>query len=190
MVGQITKEIVGEKPRIIRPFENMTKAEVVASCPDKEWIKKTFSCSSTTRFAMEEGGANCGTCFACIVRRLAVLVSGADDCEYAYPLTSQKALDNAVQLLRFSLDFLSDRDAIPWYTLDTLKFYEKGDLFERFALDNLAGLMLLSGQGGINPVLGKIRDLCTQRKIPDAVLRGRVDIVRSKKVNADYRNVL
>jgi hypothetical protein len=189
MTGLVTKEILGEKPRIIRPSENMTKAEIAACCPDKESIKLTFSCS-TTRFATEKDVANCGTCFACIVRRFAVLVSGVEDCDYAHRIASISAIDNAVQLLRFSIDFLSNREAIPWYTREIVESYEKTDLFERFAQDNLAGLMLESERGSVNPVLTKIREVGKRAGISDNMLRERINIVRTEKTKMNFSNIL
>jgi hypothetical protein len=192
LVADLTRKILGEKPKIILPCESLTKAEVVAACPERGMLAATFSCSGTTMFATSEG-ANCGTCFSCIVRRLAFLVCGEQDCFYPYDVTGagarEQALDNILHLLRFSVDYARDRDAVPWYTQEILKRYGRTDLFERFALDNLAGLMLLSERGGINSALGLMREV-SRRKVDDSLLRERIEVVRSRAVKMNFRKVL
>ena len=186
--SDITRQVLGKKPKIVLPCENMTKAEVVAASPERSQLTTTFSCSGTTMFATSEG-ANCGTCFSCIVRRLAFLVSGVRDCYYSYEITgvnvALRALDNIVHLLRFSVDYLHDQGAVPWYTQEILKWYGKRDLIERFALDNLAGLMLLTERGKTNSTLAKMRDV-SQHWIDDRDLRERIEIVRSGKMKMNF----
>ena len=192
LVADLTRKVLGEKPRIILPCESLTKAEVIAACPDRGMLAATFSCSGTTMFATSEG-ANCGTCFSCIVRRLAFLVCGEQDCFYPYDVTggtaSQQSLDNIIHLLRFSVDYARDRDAVPWYTQEILKKYGRAELFERFALDNLAGLMLLSERGGINSALGQMREI-SRRRVDDAILRERIAVVRSRQARMDFGKTL
>jgi hypothetical protein len=188
LVADMTRKVLGEKPKIVLPCESLTKAEVVAACPEKGMLASTFSCSGTTMFATSEG-ANCGTCFSCIVRRLAFLVCGEQDCFYPYDVTganaSQQALDNIIHLLRFSIDYARDRDAVPWYTQEILKQYGRSELFERFAFDNLAGLMLLSERGGINSALALMREI-SRRKVDDSMLHERVEVVRSRAAKMDF----
>ena len=62
-------------------------------------------------------------------------------------------------------------------------------MFERFALDNLAGLMLLSERGGINSALGLMRET-SRRRLDDAVLRERIAVVRSGQARMDFRKTL
>ncbi|MGA2877003.1 MAG: hypothetical protein ABSE82_15910, partial [Nitrososphaerales archaeon] len=192
LVSDVVGIVLGERPNLILPCENMTKAEVVSNCHDDAWIKKTFSCSGTTRFATEAGAANCGTCFSCIIRRLAVEVSGKQDCKYAFDITSdtsRKAYDNILHLLHFSLGMLSDREAIHWYTMEILERYNKVDLFERFAMDNLAGLMLMSDAGKLNNVLAKMRDISVHR-VDDSMLRERIEVVRNYQVMMDFSKAI
>lgn len=188
LVSELTKGVLSAKPRVILPCENMTKAEVVAACPSSAMMASTFSCSGTTMFATSDA-AHCGSCFSCIVRRLAFMVSGVQDCFYPQDIgswnISRSALDNIVHLMHFSATFAFDSDALPRYAMETIRDYGKEDLFRRFALDNLAGLLLLSEREGFGGALSKMRErsrACTD----DSVLRERIEVVRSRTAHMDF----
>ena len=84
---------------------------------------------------------------------------------------------------------LSDREAIHWYTMEILERYNKVDLFERFAMDNLAGLMLMSDAGKLNNVLAKMRDISVHR-VDDSMLRERIEVVRNNQVMMDFSKAI
>lgn len=192
-VGDVAGLIIGKRPNIIIPCEDMTKAEVISSCPDPDWVKRTFSCSSTTRYATDIGVGHCGSCFACIVRRMSVLVCGIDDRGYASditgPLPSEWALDNFVQLLRFSIDYLVDKNTLAWCTREIIESNHKEDLFERFSEDNLAGLLLLAGSSKTGPVVSRMRDV-SKHWVDDSDLKERIAEVRSRETLMDFSRMI
>lgn len=160
LAEEITFDVLGERVRVIAPNENLTKAEVAAACKHSHFIARTLTCTST-QFA-NTGTPNCGTCYACVVRRLGTMVAGSIDKSYRYDLISltTETLDNFVHLIRFSVDFLSDPDSVPAYTLCLPRRHNKLELFERFALDNITGLKLLNESGVCLPSpLEKLREI-------------------------------
>jgi hypothetical protein len=175
----ISKDILNKEVRILTPNENLTKAEVAAACQSSSFIKKTFSCTRTS-FA-NSPIPNCGTCYSCIVRRMGALVAGVVDSKYRNDFTTianrSGAYDNLVQLLRFSMDFIDDPEQIPWYSLEIPRAYEKLELFERFALDNIVGLKILDDLMDLSSPLAKIRSLATT-VVTDNQLEERIAVVQ------------
>jgi len=125
------------------PFEDMTKAEVMAVCPDKKALASTHSCISQ-RLRTQDG-----TCFGCVVRRLAALAAGVPDSIYARdPITQSSANpSNLLALLEFSSGILLIEEDMPWYQRELIEVYGKWDLFRRYALDNFAALYRLETAG-------------------------------------------
>ena len=76
LAGQAINLLLGRKITIKTPFENLTKAEVVAISPMKPAIKLTHSCI-THRF-----GNHDGTCYGCVLRRLATTAADVPDVKY------------------------------------------------------------------------------------------------------------
>jgi len=143
-IAHIVLELLLEKEiSIITPFENMTKAEVIAISPHKDKLKYTHSCVSH-RF-----GKHDGTCYGCIIRRLGAITAGFEDVEYAKnPIIDDKAKkENLLSLLMFSLEILVDYGDMPFYEIENIESYNKLDLFKRFALDNFAALYILKKEG-------------------------------------------
>lgn len=190
LTKQIADAVLKTKTRFCKPNENLTKSEVAASSPDKRNLKKTFSCSGTTQFALS-ARAHCGVCYSCIMRRLAMVVAGIEDGKYRNDVfvrkVSDQNLDNAIQLLRFSLDFLTEQDSLPWITRNVLKKFGKQDLFERYAMDNLAGLYLLSKKSSLGSIFQKFLSL-SLAKISQSELKERIEIVRLKGRAPDFTN--
>lgn len=135
--------LLGRSIEIVTPFEDMTKAEVIALAPAKYGIRMTHSCISQ-RF-----GSHDGTCYGCVVRRLGALAAGVEDVSYRHDpiVDSSASRGNLLALLRFSLDYLSRRDAMQEYEVGDIIRFGKQDLFRRFALDNLAALHRMVREG-------------------------------------------
>lgn len=135
--------LLGRDVQIVTPFEDMTKAEVIALAPPEHGIRSTHSCISQ-RF-----GSHDGTCYGCIVRRLAAIAAGVKDVTYdRNPLTDSNASrGNLLALLRFSADYLTRREGMQDYEVGEIIRFGKEDLFRRFALDNLAALHQLMEDG-------------------------------------------
>jgi 7-cyano-7-deazaguanine synthase in queuosine biosynthesis len=157
--------------RIITPFEDLTKAEVISSSGIKDF-SMTHSCIS------QMFGNHEGSCFGCVVRKLACLVSGVRDADYVRDVFNPRSnQDNLLNLLVFSAD-LRDKpnDMLPIQT-EKIQEFHKDDLFHRFALDNLAGLML-----------GVPRNHLLRRRFvsEEAVLRERIRNVRSRSKKPNF----
>jgi len=128
--------LLDNKPKIIIPFEDLTKAEVVSNSEIKDF-SATHSCISQ-RF-----GDHDGTCFGCVIKRLACTVSGVKDVIYRNDMFDGNAnQDNLLNTLAFSADLLEAYDSMPAFETEKIEEFQKHDLFQRYALDNLAGLML------------------------------------------------
>lgn len=121
---------------LVMPFEDLTKAEVMALAPKPEKLRLTHSCISQ-RFSLQDG-----TCYGCVVRRLASEAAGIVDASYrADPVLQEAASQgNLLALLRFSLDFLRDPSTMEEFEVGEIEAFGKHDLFRRFALDNFAAL--------------------------------------------------
>ena len=190
---KIAEEVLGTKINVIIPNENLTKAEVAATSLEKNYIKLTCSCR-TTRWC-NSNKPNCGTCYGCIMRRLALLVAGVKDNEYRSDiLTSKESRNeqycNILHLLQFSLEFLNDFDSIPNYTTETIKKYKKEELFERSSLDTFAGLLVLKKE---NKLLDSIflKFLESALKIVSKEkLEDRIESVRNKEFKPDFKSMI
>jgi 7-cyano-7-deazaguanine synthase in queuosine biosynthesis len=133
----IIETLLNREIKIILPFEDMTKAEVLMLMP-KELMKDTFSCISQ-RFRIHDG-----VCYGCIIRRLAGIITGHNDAIYKYDVfgNGTSHVENLLSLLRFSYDMLFDiSDTLPF--AEYIEEYNKLDLFKRFAIDNLLALNIL-----------------------------------------------
>lgn len=121
---------------VVTPFENLTKAEVIAISPLKSGLKFTHSCV-TQRF-----GNHDGTCYGCVLRRLATTAADVEDVKYLKNPIAREATHcgNLLTLLRFSLDLLTAFEEMEEYEVGTITYYGKRDLFNRFALDNFAAI--------------------------------------------------
>jgi 7-cyano-7-deazaguanine synthase in queuosine biosynthesis len=158
------------KPKIIIPFEDLTKAEVISNSGITDY-SKTHSCISQ-RF-----GDHDGTCFGCVIKKLACLVGGARDVKYNKDVFDEEAnQDNLLNVLAYSEDLISNYENMPSFQKEKIEEFGKKDLFQRNALDNLAGLMLgvgkkhplykryISGEDILNARISQVRE---NRKRPD-----------------------
>lgn len=178
---QVLELLLEKKIKIITPFENMTKAEVIALSKFKDKLRKTHSCISQ-RF-----GRHDGTCYGCIIRRLGAITAGVEDVEYMKnPITDDKAQkENLLSLLMFSLDILTDYKDMPLYQIENIESYNKLELFKRFALDNFAAIYLLKKKGySLSREVKNMLEECL-KKISEDILNKRIESVRNKnfKIN-------
>ncbi|HEX9340501.1 MAG TPA: 7-cyano-7-deazaguanine synthase [Thermoplasmata archaeon] len=138
VIRSIAKKLTQNRIRLETPLAGHTKAEAMALIKDRGWLKLTHSCIS------QQFRSHDGTCYGCIIRRLASMALGIPDVHYRYDsiVSGRKGKDNLVSLLRFSYDMLTDFDALPEDVIEEIKKWKTRDLFERFALDNLAGFRI------------------------------------------------
>jgi len=169
---EVLEILLGYKIKIIIPFENLTKAEIISNSGIEDF-SITHSCISQ-RF-----GNHDGTCFGCVIRRLACKVSNVKDVVYNKDVFQEDAnQDNLMNILVFSRDLLSNYDSMPDFEIDKIDEFHKYNMFERYALDNLAGLML--NLKGKNNFFKKF--IISSKTIQDRILR-----VRENRIKPDFK---
>lgn len=167
--------LLDSKLKIIIPFEDLTKAEVISNSGITDY-SKTHSCISQ-RF-----GDHDGTCFGCVIKKLACLVGGVKDVKYNKNVIDEGAKqDNLLNLLAYSDDLLNNYENMPSFQKEKIKEFNKKDLFQRYALDNLAGLML--GTDKKNPLYKKFI-------LKEDILNERISQVRENKKKPDFNKVV
>jgi 7-cyano-7-deazaguanine synthase in queuosine biosynthesis len=138
---EVLEILLVRKIDIITPFEDLTKAEVIANSNLKNF-SETHSCITQRR------GDHCGTCFGCVIKKLAENVAGVRGVIYnknIFDLESDR--DNIINVLEFSEKLITNPRRIQGFQREKMDEFEKWDLFKRYALDNLAGLMLGEEKG-------------------------------------------
>ncbi len=189
----ILNEIMQEKINLIKPAENLTKAEVCSNNEDIKNLLETFSCWRTMFCNRKK--SHCGVCYSCVIRRLGMLVAGYDETgKYINDIFIKSNLDgrqinNAVCLLNFSLEFLDNPESLPWITKGIIFDYNKKKLFERFSLDNLVALLIFRNHKNLN-------DKIFNKKLDQAIdivgkdkLENRISEVREKKFNMNFSSL-
>lgn len=183
---EVIRAITSKQIDFVTPFEDMTKAEIMAFSDVGKLIPYTHSCI-TARFR-----DNCGLCYGCVLRRLGAIVAGTPDANYHRDIISDPSCDddNLITLLRFSYFFVADREKIENYSLTKIIRYGKQDLFSRQSLDVLAAMYVLHGQGTkFSPRVQRAYDLYVAT-IPEDTLKKRVAQVRSGAKKPDFDSVL
>lgn len=159
------------KVNIVIPFEDLTKAEVISNSGIKDF-SMTHSCI-TQMF-----GDHDGTCFGCVLKRFACLVAGVRDVDYRVDVFNPRQnQDNLLNLLMFSADLRRDPDGMLAFQTEKIREFGKEDLFQRYALDNLAGLML--GVSAKHPLRRRFVS-------GEAALRQRIKTVRKRVKKPDF----
>ncbi|MCJ7504742.1 MAG: hypothetical protein MUP80_17035 [Acidobacteriia bacterium] len=179
---QVISSLLGREVQIIKPFENLTKAEVMAISPDKDQLKITHSCISQ-RF-----GSHDGTCYGCVIRRLAGIAAGIRDAKYEKnPLVDARARSgNLFALLTYCFNILTDYSNMEDFETETIEIYGKQDLFRRFALDNFAAVhrLILEGHRVQRPIRAMYEELISV--IGTADLDGRLAALRAGRFSPQF----
>ena len=187
-VLKITKNILESfigKVDIMIPFEDMTKAEVIAASPIKTKFDKTHSCITQRKREHD------GTCYGCVIRKLGVLVVGVKDVDYNYDILSEddnpKKSDNPVSLLNMCYDILFDYNRLLDSTKESIEKYGKQKLFERFALDNFSALYIYY-EVLKNKKSKFIKDLYekTLSNLGEEIFKKHIEEVRSNKIKPHF----
>ena len=137
--------ILGNTVTVQRPFSNDTKAEMVAKWrgEDKSIIANSFSCQKNLRFASKRG--NCGECYACLVRRLSLLITGDPTIYEVKNISDIKELKQELwPILNFSVRMLINYDSLDYWQKKNIEKYHKKELFEKFAKDTILAIKMLS----------------------------------------------
>ena len=168
--SSIAKNLPNGNLRLVTPFENMTKAETVATIEEKNLVPNTHSCVSQ-RFRDHDG-----TCYGCVIRQLATILGDYPDVEYRKSILGDPTarIDNLISLMRFSYDVLVDPQNIPPYSATLIEEYGKEDLAHRFALDVFAGIHIARANGlQLSPLISRSLDVMLsreiEREIPDRI---------------------
>jgi hypothetical protein len=167
---------------VITPFENLTKAEVVAICPSKEGLKYTHSCISQ-RF-----GTHDGTCYGCVIRRLATIAAGVEDVRYnKNPISDPNArAGNLYSLLSFCSEILTQYNRMEECETGVIEAYHKKNLFRRFALDNFAAILRLLSEN--KRVVRPIREMYNTvvKQLGSGTLEGRLAELANPSVEPKF----
>jgi 7-cyano-7-deazaguanine synthase in queuosine biosynthesis len=170
---------------IILPFEDLTKAEVIAICPEKEGLKLTHSCI-TQRFGMHDG-----TCYGCVIRRLATIATAVEDVRYIRnPLSDAKAhAGNLYSLLDFCYQLLTNFSQMEEYERGVIDTYGKRNLFRRFALDNFSAIHKLLSHN--KRVVRPIRDMYESlvQRIGTKDLDTRLEELSNPNLKPDFKKL-
>ena len=162
-----------KKIDIIIPFEDLTKAEVMASSKIKDF-SATHSCITQRR------GDHCGTCFGCVIKRIAESVANVKGVRYnkdIFDLESDR--DNLTNILEFSEKIILNKERLPGFQREKMDEFAKWDLFNRYALDNLAGLMLETSEN--HPIYKRF---INQKNMLDLLIR--IKQVRNQIKKPDF----
>lgn len=183
---EVLSLLLGRPIRVITPFENLTNAEVVAICPSKEGLKYTHSCISQ-RF-----GTHDGTCYGCVIRRLATTAAGVDDVKYdKNPISDSRAkAGNLYSLLSFCAEILTQYGRMEEFEIGMIEAYKKKNLFRRFALDNFAAIHRLVSQN--KRVVSPIRamyDNVTKRLAKNA-LEKRLVLLSNPTIRPNFSKII
>jgi len=172
---EILEILLGYKIKLIVPFENLTKAEIISNSGIKDF-SNTHSCISQ-RF-----GDHDGTCFGCVIKRLACVVVNVKDVDYNKDVFKENEnQDNLMNLLSFCYDMIKNYNKMHYFQIDKIEEFDKHDLFKRYALDNLAGLMLEIKNS--NPLYKKFR-------IEGKILKQRISDVRDNILKPNFNNCI
>lgn len=166
--------LLQRKVHLETPHQTLTKAEVMAICPDRDGLRHTHSCISQ-RFADHDG-----TCYGCVIRRLAAIAAGVPDVSYnRNPLWDGKASGgNLLELLRFSADILTRPNRLEEFQRRHISSFRVWDLFRRFATDNVAAAYSIHARRG--RLRSEIKSLVDEvvNKIGAEALVSRLDQIR------------
>ena len=174
--------MLGRKIMVTTPFEDLTKAEVVAICPAKRGLRYTHSCISQ-RF-----GTHDGTCYGCVIRRLATTAAGVADVKYnSDPIADPNANSgNLYSLLSFCSDILVRYREMEEFQTGPIEAYGKRSLFKRFALDNFSAILRLIREN--KRVVKPVREMydTVVKRIDELVLEVRLSALESAPFEPNF----
>ena len=200
MVKELLKLIYGNQFSFYEPFENLTKSEVVACCPDQEALKYTHSCRITRFIGSKQ--PHCGSCYGCLVRRTACLVAGVDDSNFGGDVLlkglgeerigwrgtiTDSTMNDLRALLQFSRQILTD--GLPESSALKIRQFKKEELLRRFALDVFSALYLLYDKEkiGHNEYCAKFyEDSINHGIVIREQLSNRIQEVRNQKYKPNF----
>lgn len=203
----LVRLVIRKSIEIREPFENLTKAEVIAISGLPSICKSSRSCISSRFVNAERAAPECGHCWGCVIKKVGAVASRADPYETAvdvltqnigdranrgeYQTVTENSLHNLALLIDFATRALSR--SLPWWTSVQIEKYRKGDLFQRFALDTFVAFHLAhrGRRGGtINRLVEQSytdvikSGLLSKEKLEDRI--GRLGEMRSRGVHPRF----
>jgi 7-cyano-7-deazaguanine synthase in queuosine biosynthesis len=149
---------------ISMPFDDLTKAEMVALSQDHiDLMSQTYSCRGGIRTAPRDK-AECGYCMGCLIKNIALAyVTGQKQEQFLLdPLTHKNQdyveiggkkirldynkMESVIALIDFTSSILRSDGSLHQTTIDTISDYQKEDLFGRFSEDIIYGLFYLKSK--------------------------------------------
>jgi hypothetical protein len=201
LTKRFVEQVLDLKLQIYEPFQNMTKAEAMATCPQQSLIQQTNSCI-TSMFSHDDF-PQCGRCLGCVIRRLSAVVANIEDSGRAWDVTmmdvgdkiaaarprnqsriTEHDMDNLLMLLRFARGMTTGH--LPPYTASIIHDYNKDELFRRFALDILAAVHLLSTQTRNRYVKQFNLDMRRESLVTKDQLVERIAQIRETRIKPDF----
>jgi 7-cyano-7-deazaguanine synthase in queuosine biosynthesis len=144
---KIFEILLGVRPEIKLPFNDSTKSEMVSAYPEADKIKLSHSCLKTNDFSGNRIIKNCGTCYACIIRRLGITAAIEDPTEYnatEFLISDESTKKNLDPLLEFCYLVLKNFNMMDYPQREKIIKYDKQELFKRFALDIFSAVYRIS----------------------------------------------
>jgi len=120
LMSSFLSKLYGSEFRVLNPFWNRTKSDVMTLLDDvggRNLISSAVSCSKT--FRRSQMATHCGGCFQCVDRRLAAYSAGLQDVDgagiystdvFTDPIDSPETRTTALDYLRQALLFASQTD--------------------------------------------------------------------------------
>jgi len=173
-----------EKLDIIMPFNDSTKAEMITRYGDSNKIKLSHSCVTTNPFVEGKFIKNCGECYACTIRRLAIEATRDDPTEYKSKINWNKK-QNTVPILDFCYLILKNFDLLDYPQKEKIVKYQKQNLFRRFALDTFATLYKISKKERLPDYILEYLSSFDKNLLEDRLKQ--LKIMKEKKQNVTHR---
>jgi len=145
MGKEIYRIIAKKELQVVLPFENNTKAEMIAKYASKENIENAYSCMGFMGFASKRG--NCGECYSCLIRRLGILAVMDDPTTYSgnkYLADIKDIKTKLYPVVDFCYRVITDFENLDDWQRERIEKYGKRELFYRFSLDTFLALDKLS----------------------------------------------
>ncbi|MBU4348073.1 7-cyano-7-deazaguanine synthase [Patescibacteria group bacterium] len=162
---KIIEIILKKNIQVITPFENLTKTEVMQITPQEDLFSNTHSCI-TSRW-----GKNCGKCYACLTRMIgSVNINGELD-YFKENIFEMPNNENLSAFLRFCYDYILNQDEVDYWSLRTIKYYHKEDLFKRVCFDAFLALRKLKSMNCLDSSYEQILNDFEEKKSSELDIR-------------------
>ncbi len=148
-VLQIGKSIINiilkKDIKVILPFENFTKSELIKINPDDNLLSITHSCIT----GMWKN--NCGKCYACITRMIGSINNGLSLTYFRDNAFEDPNNEDLNSLLNFCFNFIHNKKHLDFWSFRSIEHFGKTNLFERVSAEVFLALDNLKKKGILHP---------------------------------------